>query len=268
MDRRTLGKTGLLLHPIGFGAFKIGRNRKTKYPVAYPLPSDREVGSLLNGALDAGINLIDTAPAYGSSEERIGKAISHRRQEYYLSTKVGESFDVNTSRYDFSAAAIRTSVENSLRRLRTDILDIVFIHSHGDDLDIVQQTDCVETLFHLRSRGFIRYVGLSGKTLPGERAALEWADALMVEFHPNDTSHREIIDAAAATGTGILVKKPLASGTIEPGQAIPFILRHENIAAVVIGSLSLKNLRDDIHIAQRALSAAGSASSLVESSTL
>ncbi|TXT24440.1 MAG: aldo/keto reductase, partial [Planctomycetota bacterium] len=92
MQLRPLGKTELLVSPLGFGAFKIGRNEKVKYPQPYDLPDDTAVERLLNGVLDAGINLIDTAPAYGISEERIGKFLSQRRGEFVLSTKVGERF--------------------------------------------------------------------------------------------------------------------------------------------------------------------------------
>jgi len=89
MVPQPLGKTGILVTPIGYGAFKIGRNEGIKYPQGYALPSEAEVGRLLNGVLDLGVNLIDTAPAYGLSEHRIGQAIGHRRREYVLSTKVG-----------------------------------------------------------------------------------------------------------------------------------------------------------------------------------
>ena len=131
MDLVPLGRTGLPVSRIGFGAFKIGRNQKIKYPNAYDLPTDRDVASLLNGVLDLGINYIDTAPAYGCSEERIGQAIAHRRAEFVLSTKVGELFADGVSSYEYSGAAVRDSIRRSLLRLRTDVLDIVFIHSNG-----------------------------------------------------------------------------------------------------------------------------------------
>src|SRR5437867_7075023 len=114
MVLRALGKTGLDVSPISFGAFKIGRNQKIKYAQSYPLPSEDETAKLLNGVLDLGINLIDTAPAYGISEERIGKHISPRRREFVLSTKVGERFEEGKSTHDFSSKAITRSVERSL----------------------------------------------------------------------------------------------------------------------------------------------------------
>ena len=156
MDLRPLGNTGLNVTPLGFGAFKIGRNEQIKYPRPYDLPDDATVERLLNGVLDAGIRLIDTAPAYGRSEERIGQFLSHRRREFVLSTKVGERFVNGESQYDFSGPGVRASVAESLRRLRTEVLDIVFIHSNGDDLAIQTQTNLVPELQKLKQAGDAR----------------------------------------------------------------------------------------------------------------
>src|SRR5882724_2716809 len=89
MRRRPLGRTGLAVSPIGLGALKIGRNQKVKYRAPYELPDRTAVETLLNGILDLGINYIDTAPAYGLSEERIGEALGSRGGEFVVSTKVG-----------------------------------------------------------------------------------------------------------------------------------------------------------------------------------
>src|SRR4051812_36506449 len=176
MVRRRLGKTGLEVSPISFGAFKIGRNQKTKYAQKYPLPTDEETARLLNGVLDLGINLIDTAPAYGLSEERIGKHVSARRKEFILSTKVGEIFEDGESSFDFSPGGIIKSVERSIKRLKTDHVDFLFIHSDGRDLEIQQQVAGV--MQRIKKEGKARCIGLSGKTVEGARNALRWADAL------------------------------------------------------------------------------------------
>lgn len=249
MAHRPLGRTNLLVSPIAFGAFKIGRNQKIKYAHAYDLPSDQEVSRLLNGILDLGINLIDTAPAYGLSEERIGQTLSHRRREFILSTKVGETFENGLSTYDFSAPAIRHSIHRSLQRLRTDVLDFVFIHSNGDDHHILHHTDTPATLLDLKAQGLIRYVGLSGKTPQGARDALAWADALMIEYHPNDLSHETLLADAAHQGLALLIKKPLASGALPPDTAIPFILRNPHVATLVIGGLNLQHIQHNLQIA-------------------
>ncbi len=234
--------------PVGFGAFKIGRNAGTKYEHAYDLPNDDAVERLLNGVLDLGIDYIDTAPAYGTSEERIGKMISHRRREFVLSTKVGEFFENGVSRYDFSAEAVRKSVETSLRRLRADVLDLVFIHSSRDDLRVVEHTDAAPTLMSLRDAGLIRGIGLSGYTAEGFRAALPWSDAVMVEYHGDHMILASVIEEANKQGTIVIVKKALASGRLSPSQALAFVLGNPAVTSIVVGSLSLDHIRENLEI--------------------
>ena len=247
MVRRKLGKTGLEVSPIGFGAFKIGRNEKIKYAQNYPLPTEEEAGKLLNGVLDLGINLIDTAPAYGLSEERIGKLLAARRGEFVLSTKVGETFEGGQSIYDFSAVGIAKNVERSLKRLKTDRFDFLFLHSDGRDLEIQQEAAAV--MQRIKKEGKTRFIGMSGKTVDGARAALKWADAVMVEYHPNDPSHEKVIEDAAKAGVAILVKKPLASGKLPASLAIPFILKHPQVGSLVIGGLNLAHIQENLKIA-------------------
>ena len=246
MQLRPLGQTGLLVTPLGFGAFKIGRNEKVKYPQPYDLPDDTAVERLLNGVLDAGINLIDTAPAYGISEERIGKFISQRRSEFVLSTKVGERFVNCESSFDFTGPGVRASVADSLKKMRTEVLDILFVHSNGDDLTIQQQTDVVPTLQKLKHLGYLRAIGFSGKTPVGAAAALDWADVVMVEYHLNDTTHADVIAAAASREVGVVVKKGLASGRLPPAEALRFVLANPHVASVIVGGLSSDHLRANI----------------------
>lgn len=252
MQLRPLGQTGLLVSPLGFGAFKIGRNEKIKYPQPFDLPDDATVERLLNGVLDAGINLIDTAPAYGLSEERIGKVLSPRRNEFVLSTKVGERFVHGESWFDFSSPGVRASVAESLRKLRTEVLDIVFVHSNGDDLAIQQRTDVVPTLQTLKHAGYVRAIGFSGKTPAGAAAALDWADVLMVEYHLTDVTHSEVIELAAKRNAGVVVKKGLDSGRLPATEAIQFVLLNPHVSSLIVGGLSLEHLRENIDIAGKA----------------
>lgn len=229
--------------PLGFGAFKIGRNQGIKYPTSYDLPSEDEAARLLNGVLDLGCTLIDTAPAYGISEERIGRHLAQRRGEFLLSTKVGETFADGKSTYDFTAAGVRASLERSRDRLQSDVLDFVFIHSPGNDREILEETEVVGVLQDYKQRGVIRAIGLSGKTTEGARQALQWADALMVEYHPHDVSHQDIIEAARQQKVAVFVKKGLASGSITPEQAIPFVLRQPGVSSLIVGGLNLDHFR-------------------------
>ncbi len=246
MVDRELGRTGLRVSPIGFGAFKIGRNEGIKYPRNYDLPDDETVSSLLNGVLDLGITYIDTAPAYGSSEQRIGRAIAHRRRELVISTKVGETFESGRSTFDFSAAGVRDSVHRSLQRLRTDVIDLVFAHSNGRDLAVLGDTDVVATLHALRDEGMVRAIGFSGKTPDGGQAALASADAIMVEYHLENRPHEPVIAQAAAAGVGVVVKKGLASGHLSAGDAIRFVLANPGVSSMLVGSLSLEHLEENV----------------------
>lgn len=247
--RRPLGRTGLNVSPLGFGSFKIGRNQGIKYPQAYDLPDDAETAALLDGILELGINLIDTAPAYGLAEERLGRHLAGRRDEFVLSSKVGEIFEEGVSRYDFSREGMLRSVEASLRKLKTDALDLLLIHSYGDDLQILQQTDAVDVLEDLKQRGLARGIGLSGKTVAGAKAALQWADAIMVEYHAEDESHAGVMETAHARGVGVLVKKGLASGRLPVQQAIAFVLENEAVDSLVLGGLNAEHFRENCRIA-------------------
>jgi len=249
MVRRNLGRTGLSAGVIAFGAFKIGRNEQIKYPAGYDLPDEDAARRLLNAVLDLGIDLIDTAPAYGISEERIGRHLAHRRSEFVLSTKAGETFENGRSIYDFSRAALSASVRRSLARLRTDAVDFLFIHSDGDDLRILDRTDAVETFLELRRQGLARFIGLSAKTPEGARRSLQWADAVMLEYHPQNTAMEPVIAEAAAAGIAVFVKKPLASGRIAPAAAIPFLLKNPGVSTIVVGGLNIDHLRQNIALA-------------------
>jgi len=246
---RTIGKTGLAVPPLGFGAFKIGRNQGTKYLQAYDLPDEAAVGRLLNSILDLGCTLIDTAPAYGLSEARIGQSIGHRRSEFVLSTKVGETFENGRSTFDFSPAGVRRSLERSFRNLRTEVLDIVFIHSSGDDRRIIEQSETVSILQEYRSRGAIRAIGLSGKTVEGAILALDWADLLMIEYHLLDTSHKEVITRAAEAGIRVFVKKGMSSGKLPPDESIRFVLGNRGVTSLVVGGLNFDHFRENWRIA-------------------
>ena len=245
-----MGHHDLEITPIGFGAFKIGRNQGIKYPDAYDLPDENAVATLLNGALDLGINYIDTAPAYGLSEERIGRAIGHRRDEFVISSKVGETFAAGQSSHDFSSHAVRESVQRSLR-LRRDALDIVFVHAGRDDLGVLTSTDVVQTLEGLRDQGLVKRIGFSGYTADAFDAALSWADVLMVTYHKDDPSLESVIAKAGGRGVAVVVKKALASGHLDAEEAIRFVLANPHVTSAVIGGLSLEHLSENVRVAEQ-----------------
>ncbi len=235
------------LSTLGFGAYQIGRTPADKYASAgIPMPSDREAQQLLNGVLDCGITLIDTAPAYGVSEERIGKFISHRRDEYILSSKVGECVD---GTFDFSIDGMTASVEQSLITLNTDYLDYLLIHAPPDDLSVLTESDAVEFMCDAKQKGLAAHIGFSGKTVEAQMKALQWADVMMIEYSLANQSQQEVLIAAHESNAIVLVKKALNSGHLAPQDAIQFLLSDSpvcsSIDSVVIGSKSLSRMKEN-----------------------
>ena len=249
--RRRFECLGRDVSPIAFGSFKIGRNEGIKYADGYAIPSAAEARALLHEVCDLGIDLIDTAPAYGLAESRIGQALMARRGSVTIATKVGERFSGGRSEYDFSRAAVERSVGESLQRLCTDRIDVVHVHSDGSDLAILRDGGAIAALEDARSAGRVGAIGFSPKTLEGAMACL--ADArigsLMLEYHPRDASMAPALDECARRGVAVLVKKPLASGAIPPVEAIPFVLAHPAVTAAVVGSLRIDHLRAIVRIA-------------------
>ncbi|MDX2175501.1 MAG: aldo/keto reductase [Candidatus Sumerlaeia bacterium] len=235
--------------PIAFGAFKIGRNQGIKYPSGYELPSDAEAEALLNGALDLGVRVIDTAPAYGVSEERIGLYLAHRRAEFWLSTKAGERFEGGRSHYDFSRDAIARSIDESLARLRTDRLDSVLLHlnAESESRDLGPARDA---LLAAQAEGKVGLVGASPVTEAGLRQCLPWAQILMAEVNPLAAPLDAILAGQQSGRAPVLVKKAFASGRLAPEEALRFALGKEYVAAVVVGTLSLEHLAENVRLAR------------------
>lgn len=244
MELRPLGSTGIRVSLLGLGTVKFGRNEGVKYPTAFNLPDDRHVTALLREARALGINLLDTAPAYGSSEERIGRLLPGSRDQWLIVSKAGEQFEAGESRFDFSPAAIRTSVEQSLRRLRTDYLDAVLLHSDGADEEGDRFLPAVETLDGMKREGKLRATGFSGKTLAGGLKMVNCVDLLMVTYNPGQREELPVIEAAVRLRKGILIKKALASGhAANPEQALAETAALPGVSGIVVGTLSADNLR-------------------------
>jgi aryl-alcohol dehydrogenase-like predicted oxidoreductase len=260
---RPLGSTGIQVSCLGLGTVKFGRNAGVKYPTGFELPDDQAVRRILALSRDCGINLLDTAPAYGSSEERLGKLLEHR-QNWVICTKVGEEFQNNQSTYDYSSEHVRKSIERSLRWLRTDYLDIVLIHSDGDDLRILEQTGCLEALEECRQSGLIRAIGMSTKTIEGGRRAVELLDVAMLTCNPQEVADVPSIALASQLGKGILIKKALNSGHAVIGQSeadpvqknMDFIFSHQGVSAVITGTINPDHLLHNCAAAQAATFAA------------
>lgn len=247
MQKRRLGASDIEVSMLGLGTVKFGRNQGVKYPSSFALPSDKEIENLLAVATELGINLLDTAPAYGTSEERLGKLLHGTRKDWVISTKVGEEFIDGKSSYDFSPAHIQQSVERSLQRLRTDYLDIVLVHSNGDDVKIIEEDNVFSTLSQLKKVGKIRAFGMSTKTIAGGSLTIEQADVAMVTYHPDYTDEQEIITHAHQHQKGIFIKKALVSGhaVASVTETMKFIFNHPGVTSVIIGTISPSHLRQN-----------------------
>lgn len=245
MQYRALGHTGLQVSPLGLGTVKFGRNQQVKYPRAFDLPSDHTIRNLLAQAGDLGINLLDTAPAYGNSQARLGRLLTERTR-WVISSKVGEHYQNNQSTYDFSYHHTLRTVQQSLRTLGTDYLDLVLIHSDGNDEQILNQTDCVAALHHLKKQGHIRAHGLSSKTVTGGLQALAVLDVVMVAYSLLDASQQPVIQQAAVSNNGVLIKKGLDSGhQADSHRAIQHILSQPGVSSLVIGTLNPQHLQQN-----------------------
>ncbi|MCK4834449.1 MAG: aldo/keto reductase, partial [Gammaproteobacteria bacterium] len=178
MLKRALGSTGIDVSILGLGTVKIGRNQQVKYPEGFELPDDKTVIELFELAQSLGINFIDTAPAYGSSEQRLGELLPDRH-DWVIVTKVGEIFENAQSRFDFSFEHTVESVEQSLRKLKRDVIDVVLVHSDGDDMRIIRDEPVFEALEKLKDKGLIKAYGMSSKTVEGGRWVVENCDVVM-----------------------------------------------------------------------------------------
>ncbi len=260
LQTRPLGQTGIFVSPIGLGTVKFGRNTGVKYPQDFVLPTDEQIVELLAMAKKLGINTLDTAPAYGTSEQRLGQLLQGRRSDWVIIGKVGETFTDNISAHDFTADFIQRSVEQSLKNLNTDYIDVLLIHSNGDDVNIIKHYKVFETLAKLKSQNIIRAFGMSTKTIEGGLLTIEQADVAMVTYNPLTLDEKPIIDAAYQQNKGILIKKALASGylnkigTANPVQTVmDFILKTQGVSSIIVGTINPQHLLANVLAAEQAI---------------
>ncbi len=242
MIYRSLGNTGIQVSLLALGTVKFGRVDGLKYPTAFDRPDDEALTALFKRALDLGITVFDTAPAYGDSESRLGRLLAMTRTPLVVATKVGEEFAGGVSRHDFSANHTRMSVERSLQRLRREQLDLVCIHSDGNDLVNLEQREVLPTLVELKRAGLIRAIGLSGKSADGILAAVRASvDVVMATVYPGYDAELAAIATAYAAGLGVLVKKAMHSGHASPA-ALRDAAKIPGVSSIVTGTLNPDHL--------------------------
>ncbi len=260
LPKRLFGSSELMVSPLGLGTVKLGRNTGVKYPKPFDLPDDTQAGNLIALAKALGINLIDTAPAYGNSEQRLGKLLKGQRQDWVICSKVGEEFDAASgdSHFDFSARHTRHSIERSLDRLATDYLDIVLIHSDGHDEHILQHEGALSALQQCKQEGLIRAIGMSTKTVSGGLLAAELADAVMATYNPAYQDEAPVLDYCARHGKAAILKKAFGSGHLiseqDPARAaMQFALAHPGVTSAIVGTINPEHLRENVAACLHAL---------------
>lgn len=275
MKTRPFGKTGLEVTPIGLGTAELAIDG---------LSQDHADG-VLNAALDAGINLIDTAECYGDSEAKIGIAISSRRDEFVLVTKCGHKAGLTSE--EWTPAIIGESLDRSLKRLRTDHVDVLLLHSCGREK--LHDQEMLQALERCKQSGKTRLVGYSGDNEEAEEAVgMGLFDVLETSLNICDQQGlKRFLPRASRRGMGVLVKRPLANGCWRrqtdfqgfyadyarpyiqrlqamqlsplevgfdgtfPEMALRFSAYAAGASAVVIGTTKINHIRSDIEILEQ-----------------
>jgi len=264
LPKKQFANTDMFVSPLGLGTVKFGRDQGVKYPKHFKIPSDKEALYLISLAKDLGINLIDTAPAYGNSEERLGTLLKDQRNDWLICSKVGEEFDPlsGKSSFNFSPEHTLFSIKRSLERLNTDVIDMVLVHSDGNDLDIINNYGILDLLAEIKQQGLIRAFGMSTKTAVGGLLAAEKSDCVMVTHNLAYRKEESVIDYCHKHGKAVLLKKALASGHVcsdddhtnisynnssDPIQAsMDFIFSNPGITSAIIGTINPKHLQDNV----------------------
>lgn len=283
LERRLLGRTGFGVTFIGFGALEIGRDWGLGDEVQRRRPDEAAAAQVLNGVLDLGVNLIDTARAYHLSEERVGRAISHRRSEFILASKCGEHSADPGTYYDFSYEAVKASIDMSLRLLQTDRIDIMQIHFGPDPERVLAEGETLRAMREAQGEGKVRFLGASPPThLIGPCIERGVFDVLQVEYSLLNPVAGRLIEEAARRGIGVLVRGGLAMGRLTgkaralaaadtglqrrlapfldlvdgdwdrlPEVALAFLYTSPGVSCVLVGSKSLDHVRAAVEIAGR-----------------
>jgi aryl-alcohol dehydrogenase-like predicted oxidoreductase len=279
MEKRQLGKTGLRVTALGYGAMEL-RNMEEQASVR-----------LLNAVLDSGINYIDTSPDYRLSETYIGRAIAHRRDEFYLATKCGCYVDERGNPQDpshiWSRERLLANVENSLRLLKTDYIDVWQLHgTRSGMLAGGKDDEVIRTMQELKQQGKVRAIGISfrnggpgddmypaGYSLEGLREFVEWGvfDVIQVVYGGLTRQNEIALAKAAELGIGMIVRGVVKryfdtydelfqqAGLAELCEAdegpngflIRFAMAHPGVATMIVGTGNLEHLAENVAAARK-----------------
>ncbi|MEZ4617973.1 MAG: aldo/keto reductase [Caldilineaceae bacterium] len=268
MEKRSFGNTGMAVTTLGYGAMEFRH------------VDENQAGRLLESVLDAGINFIDTSPDYGPSEDRIGKWIAHRRDEYFLATKCGcnvpQQGGDDAPRHIWTGAQVRHNIEHSLKRLNTDYVDVWQVHSA--EPDELAQSDVLETMLRIKEEGKVRHIAVSmsgraagrgfGQLRPYLDGDWDHFEAIQVWYSALERASEDAMREAANRGKGMIIRGVVR--TVEPYESLTgfvdkvglndlrangesaaqFLLRfaiaHPALHTTIIGTKSLDHLQDNI----------------------
>lgn len=218
LPQRTLGRTGLSVSQLGYGAMEV---RGTRIWGGRPV-SENEAETILNAVVDAGITFIDTANDYGRSEEFIGRYLSHRRDEFVLATKCGctvvhKDEHTDDTPHVWTRDNLFRGLHESLERMKTDYVDLMQLHNPS-----VEQSESghlVEALQEMKDQGKVRFIGISS-TNPHLETYIKWGvfDSFQIPYSALEREHESLIQTAADAGAGVIVRGGVARG--EPGAGL------------------------------------------------
>ena len=267
--KRTLGRTGLEVTQLGYGAMEL-RGRREEV-------TDAVAEEVLNAVLDMGITFIDTSPDYGISEERIGTFINHRRDQFFLSTKCGCNITYpegvrKDPNHLWTGEVIRRNIEKSLERLKTDHVDI--LQMHNPSYEDVVENGLVDVLQEIRASGSTRFIGVSS-TAPNlmRFVGMGVFDTFQIPYSALERRHETMIQAAADAGAGVIIRGGVAKGHLESGErwakwdkagldelldgmnryefVLRYTLTHPSCNTTIVGTADIEHLRSNIATAKK-----------------
>ncbi|MBI4552237.1 MAG: aldo/keto reductase [Candidatus Latescibacteria bacterium] len=270
----TLGRTGLQVTQLGFGAMEI---RGPRVWGGRPV-TDAQAETILNTVLDAGITFIDTANDYGLSEERIGRFISRRRDEYYLATKCGcllkDAGDHDETPHIWTHDNLLRGINESLARMKTDYVDVLQLHNPS--VEQVEQNGLVEALKEIQASGKTRFIGISS-TIPHIATFIKMGvfDTFQIPYSALDRAEEDNMTKAAMAESGTIIRGGIASGATSAEKQsgrrwaawqkaklddllngmsrtefiLRFTLTHPHLHTTIVGTLNPAHLADNLKAA-------------------
>lgn len=273
-----LGKTGLEVTRLGFGAMEV---RGSRIWGGRPV-TEQQAETILNAVLDEGINFIDTANDYGRSEEFIGKYLASRRNEYFLATKCGctvvrKDEHTDETPHVWTRDNLFRGLNESLQRMKTDYVDIMQLHN--PPVEETEKNHLVDVLKEMQQAGKVRFISIS-TTLPHLPVYLDWGvfDTFQIPYSALERDHEDWITRAAEAGIGTIIRGGVARGETgvglgnqdrwakfeqaglddlrEPGEArtaflLRYTLSHPHVDTTIVGTLYPEHLRENIAAAKR-----------------